>query len=98
MQLSTDSEYVRPGVTRGSPGGTRTGWRFSARADAAQLNRSGVVRLFDPYLRPKSGDVGRGLALARAVFQVHGGDLEAQLEGDVLVLRGRAPKTPGEAT
>ncbi len=77
---------------------TRHSWRFRARADAARLNRSGVVRLFDPYLRPKPGDVGRGLALARAVFQVHGGDLEAQLEGDVLVLRGRAPKTPGEAS
>jgi signal transduction histidine kinase len=77
---------------------TRHCWQFRARANAAQLNRSGVVRLFDPYLRPKPGDVGRGLALARAVFQVHGGDLEAQLEGDVLVLRGRAPKTPGEAS
>ncbi len=53
-----------------------------------------VDRLFDPYVRPRPRDIGRGLALARAVFQAHGGDLDGRLKGEWLVLKGEALKTP----
>jgi len=53
-----------------------------------------VDRLFDPYVRPRRRDVGRGLALARAVFQAHGGDLDGRVKGGRLVLKGEAPKNP----
>ena len=48
---------------------------------------------------PVMGDVGRGLAFARAVFQAHGGDLSAGLDGARLGLGGRARVRPaGDAS
>ncbi len=51
-------------------------------------------RLFDPYLRTKPRDIGHGLALARAIFQAHGGDLVAQTRGGQLTLKGTALMRP----
>ncbi|MEE8104443.1 MAG: HAMP domain-containing sensor histidine kinase [Planctomycetota bacterium] len=74
---------------------TRSGWQLVARANPVSLDEKAVERLFDPYVRTTPNDVGRGLALARAVLQVHGGDLVAFLEGTTLIVRGRGPRAPG---
>lgn len=72
-------------------------WRVSLSGEAGGLEPGSVERLFEPYLRRRARDVGRGLALARAVFQAHGGTLTAQLKGTRLTLRGEAPRVqPGE--
>jgi hypothetical protein len=69
-------------------------WRLFAECEAPELDQATVDRLFDPYVRPRPRDVGRGLAFARAVFQAHGGDLVAGLKGSSLTVRGRAPRVP----
>lgn len=73
---------------------TRRDWKFVARGRVPGMDVSTVHRLFDPYLRTGKQDVGKGLALARAVFQAHGGDLTAQLKGNRLTLRGGALRVP----
>ncbi|MEM8886267.1 MAG: histidine kinase dimerization/phospho-acceptor domain-containing protein [Planctomycetota bacterium] len=70
-------------------------WRIKAQADALELDASAFDHLFDPYVRSRPRDVGRGLAWARAVFQAHGGDLEATRRGDRLVISGHAAVKPG---
>ncbi|MHC4223987.1 MAG: histidine kinase dimerization/phospho-acceptor domain-containing protein [Planctomycetota bacterium] len=69
-------------------------WRFLAECHVPAIDEAAVSRLFDPYVRARPRDVGRGLALARAVFQAHGGDLVATRKGDSLELRGKAPTVP----
>jgi signal transduction histidine kinase len=73
---------------------TRSQWRLVAEGPSGALDAGDLGRLFDPYVRAGSHDVGRGLALARAVFQAHGGDLVARLKGSRLVLCASAPKIP----
>ncbi|MHC4970890.1 MAG: histidine kinase dimerization/phospho-acceptor domain-containing protein [Planctomycetota bacterium] len=74
--------------------GTRSEWRLVAEGPSTVGAGTEIGQLFDPYVRTGPHDVGRGLALARAVFQAHGGDLVAQKKGARLVLRGSAPKVP----
>lgn len=74
--------------------GSRSEWRLVAEGPADGCAGPEIGRLFDPYVRTGPHDVGRGLALARAVFQAHGGDLVAQKKGARLVLRGNAPTVP----
>ena len=74
--------------------GTRSEWRLVAEGPSAGGEHGEIGQLFDPYVRTGPHDVGRGLALARAVFQAHGGDLVAQKRGARLVLRGSAPRVP----
>jgi signal transduction histidine kinase len=74
--------------------GGRAEWSFVASREAPGLDASVLAHLFDPYLRTHPRDVGRGLALARAVFQAHGGDLVAEFKGTRLILRGGALKAP----
>jgi len=90
-------EHVgRGGTVAAHVKSTRGGWRLVARADPVKLDEKTVERLFDPYVRTTRNDVGRGLALARAVLQVHGGDLVAFLERTTLIIRGRGPNAPGK--
>ena len=78
---------------------TRDSWRIRVSGETEGLDPKAVERLFEPYLRPRRNDVGRGLALARAVFQAHGGGLSAHLKGTTLTIRGHAPRAqPGENT
>jgi len=78
---------------------TRESWRISVSGESEGLDPKAVERLFEPYLRSRRNDVGRGLALARAVFQAHGGGLSAHLKGTRLTIRGHAPRAqPGEKT
>ena len=70
-------------------------WRIHAAAAAPELDRGAVAHLFDPYVRARPRDVGRGLAWARAVFQAHGGDLTAAYRGGRLEVSGLAAKQPG---
>ena len=77
-------------------GQTRDRWNILVSGETAGLDPQAVERLFEPYLRPRRNDVGRGLALARAVFQAHGGGLSAQIRGTGLTIRGYAPRAqPG---
>ena len=69
-------------------------WRITLEAAVTGLEPELADRLFDPYVRARPGDVGRGLAFARAVFQAHGGDLVARLKGGRLRLRGDALRNP----
>lgn len=73
---------------------SRSTWRLTTIGETAGLDAAGVEGLFDPYLRRRRGDIGRGLALARAIFQAHGGSLRAQLKGSTLTLKGTAPVVP----
>ena len=73
---------------------TRTTWKLTVTGETVGLDAAGVESLFDPYVRRRPRDVGRGLALARAVFQAHGGDLRAQLKGSTLTLKGTASTAP----
>ena len=73
---------------------SRGAWRLTATGRNEGLDAAGVEQLFDPYLRRRHGDFGRGLALARAIFQAHGGGLRAQLKGSTLTLKGTAPVVP----
>ncbi|MHC4960232.1 MAG: histidine kinase dimerization/phospho-acceptor domain-containing protein [Planctomycetota bacterium] len=75
----------------------RAEWRVRVSGAVEGLDRGSLERLFEPYLRARPRDVGRGLALARAVFAAHGGELTAAMKGTTLTLRGRAPRSlPGE--
>jgi len=82
------------GTTRFEVSQTRDEWRFLAECHVPEIDQAAVSRLFDPYVRARPRDVGRGLALARAVFQAHGGDLVATLKGESLELKGKAPTVP----
>lgn len=82
---------TRPRLRIGSAGDE---WRLEGQADAEGLDAAALDRLFHPYLRTGECDVGRGLALARAILQSHGGGLHAERKGSRLLLRGHAPKTP----
>jgi len=73
---------------------SRKEWELELEAPTPGLDPAVAERLFDPYLRPRPRDVGRGLAFARAVFQAHGGDLIARLKGTRLLLRGGARVRP----
>jgi len=75
---------------------TRRGWRLVSKAPANGLEPKGIEQLFDPFLPCGSHDVSCGLALARAVFEAHGGSLSARVEGDRLVLTATAPSIPPE--
>ncbi|MHC4940859.1 MAG: histidine kinase dimerization/phospho-acceptor domain-containing protein [Planctomycetota bacterium] len=70
-------------------------WRIHASAAAPDLNRAAVAHLFDPYVRTRPRDIGRGLAWAQAVFQAHGGDLTAAHRGGRLEVSGQAAIKPG---
>jgi signal transduction histidine kinase len=75
----------------------RNEWHVRVSGAVDGLDKGSLERLFEPYLRTRPRDVGRGLALARAVFAAHGGELTAAMKGTTLTLRGRAPRTlPGE--
>ena len=85
---------IRVRITR-----SKREWQLEVEAETARLDEDVARHLFDPYLRPRPGDVGRGLAFARAVFQAHGGDLSAGLDGARLGLGGRARVRPaGDAS
>jgi len=73
-------------------------WHVVARCDAPELDADRVERLFDPFVRHRPRDVGRGLGIARAVFQAHGGDLTATLKSKTLTVRGSAPLNPTRVT
>lgn len=85
------SRGERPAITLSASGGA---WKFAARARMPDLDAAAAGRLLDPYLRTGKQDVGRGLALARAIFQAHGGDLTVQFKAGRLTLRGGAPCVP----
>ena len=70
-------------------------WRVQAEAPAPGLDRNVVAHIFDPYVRARPRDVGRGLAWAKAVFQAHGGDLHAAYRGGRLEVSGHAATKPG---
>ena len=70
-------------------------WRVQAEAPAPDLDPNVVAHLFDPYVRTRPRDVGRGLAWAHAVFQAHGGDLQAAYRGGRLEVSGQAANQPG---
>lgn len=72
----------------------RHDWQVVAEGQACGVRPSDVDRFFDPFVRVPPHDVGPGLALARAIFQAHGGDLVAVLRGTRLALRGHAPRVP----
>jgi len=74
-------------VAFGTAGGR---WTVRAEAPAPALAPAAVERLFDPFVRCRAHDIGRGLAFARAVFQAHGGTLRATRSGENLVLEGEA--------
>ena len=84
------STSVRVALREGGAGTT-----LEFRVRAAALGAEEVEPLFDPWVRPRPGDVGRGLAFARAVFEAHGGGLEAARRGNGLALIGRLPKREG---
>ncbi|MFQ5843473.1 MAG: sensor histidine kinase [Planctomycetota bacterium] len=70
-------------------GGRR--WQVRFRGPAPRLDRDAEGQLFDLYLRSRPHDVERGLALARAVFQAHGGEMRARVNQGMLTIRGGAP-------
>ncbi|MHC4954094.1 MAG: histidine kinase dimerization/phospho-acceptor domain-containing protein [Planctomycetota bacterium] len=76
-------------------GGARQ-WTLIARADDAGFDQASVGHLFDPYVRTRPRDVGRGLAWAKAVFQAHGGDVTATVSNGTLEVRAHATNEPGE--
>jgi len=77
-------------------GTTRRHWSLTASVAAAEFETGQLAHVFDPYLRTRPRDVGRGLAWARAVIQAHEGDVNATYDDARLELRVYAATSPGE--
>ena len=71
-------------------------WCLDASVVARGFDVGDLPHLFDPYVRSRPRDVGRGLAWARAVFQAHEGDMSAVFEKQKLRIRAFAAIRPGE--
>ncbi len=69
----------------------RKRWTARIRGPAAALKRGAEKQLFDLFLRPSPHDIERGLALPRAVFQAHGGEMKARLKNGELTIDCGAP-------
>ena len=69
----------------------RKRWTARIRGPAAGLKRGAEKQLFDLFLRPSPHDIERGLALPRAVFQAHGGEMKARLKNGELTIDCGAP-------
>ena len=75
---------------------TRSEWMVEAVVSAPDLDPAILPHLFDPFLRTRPTDIGRGLAWAKAVFQAHGGDLSARYRDGRIEVTARAEKEPGD--
>ena len=70
----------------------RKRWTARIRGPAAALKHGAEKQLFDLFLRPSPHDIERGLALPRAVFQAHGGEMKARLKHGELTIDCGAPR------
>jgi signal transduction histidine kinase len=53
------------------------GVRLSVRDNGAGLDAAAMDHLFDPFYSTKAGGMGMGLAISRAIIELHGGRIWA---------------------
>ena len=76
--------------------GARSEWSVAAAVSVPALDPAVLPHLFDPFLRARPTDIGRGLAWAKAVFQAHGGDVAAEYRDGRIEVMARARNEPGD--
>jgi len=95
-QRARGPDGVEPPHFRIHVAATRSDWRLTAAVSAPDLDRAVLPHLFDPFLRTRPTDIGRGLAWAKAVFQAHGGDVTASYRDGRIEVIAEAKREPGE--